>query len=80
MNGASHSWNIVKIKDFAYNLDVTFDMGQMIHKGIMRYDYFNFRTEDDPVRQINNRHIMPKCTAIQYNYVIKAGGFISSYD
>jgi len=80
VNGIAHSWNIVKIKDFEYNLDVTFDMGRVIHKGIMRYDYFNFRTVDDAERVVNNRHMMPRCTAIEYNYVIKAGGFVSSYD
>lgn len=80
VEGHGHSWNIVKLKDFEYNLDVTFDMGRMIHKGIMRYDYFNFRTEDDPKRQLFNSQIIPNCTAIQYNYVIKAGGFVSSYD
>lgn len=80
VEGQGHAWNIVKIKDFEYNLDVTFDMGRMVHKGVMRYDYFNFRTDDDPERHLNSSHIMPKCTAIQYNYVIKAGGFISSYE
>lgn len=80
VEGHGHAWNIVKIKDFEYNLDVTFDMGRMVHKGVMRYDYFNFRTGDDPERQLNGSHIMPKCTAIQYNYVIKAGGFVSSYE
>lgn len=80
VNGNNHSWNIVKIKDFAYNLDVTFDMGRMVHKGVMRYDYFNFRTIDDTERNFRNSHLMPKCMAIEYNYVIKAGGFVSSYN
>lgn len=80
VEGQGHAWNIVKIKDFEYNLDVTFDMGRMVHKGIMRYDYFNFRTEDDQERHLHSSHLIPKCTAIQYNYVIKAGGFVSSYD
>lgn len=80
VEGQDHAWNIVKIKGFEYNLDVTFDLGCMVHKGMMRYDYFNFRTEDDPKRILNNKDIMPKCTAIQYNYAIKAGGFVSSYE
>ena len=77
-NGHAHSWNIVKIKDFSYHVDVTFDMGRTIHKGFIRYDYFNFRDEDFNQREVANAHLMPKCSAIEYNYVIKAGGFVSS--
>lgn len=80
VDGQGHSWNMVRLKNFDYNLDVTFDMGLMVHKGVMRYDYFNFRTEDDPKRQLSKAYIIPKCTALEYNYVIKAGGFVSSYE
>lgn len=76
----NHVWNIVKMKNFEYNLDVALDMLCMAHQGVMRYDYFNFRAVDDPGRTWNGDHILPECTAIEYNYVIKAGGFVSSYD
>ena len=80
VDGHGHSWNMVKLEDFEYNLDVTFDMGLVVHKGFMRYDYFNFRNIDDPRRTLANKHTMPVCTAIKNNYVIRAGGFVSSYD
>lgn len=80
VNGKEHAWNIVKLKDFAYNLDVTFDMGMLIHKGSMRYNYFNFRDQDDSGRLKRNTTLMPACTAIEYNYVVKAGGFVSNFD
>ena len=78
VDGERHSWNIVKLKDFSYNLDVTFDMGKVSNNGHMRYDYFNFRDADDTRRVLDNEHRMPKCSAIEYNYVIKAGGFVSN--
>ena len=78
--GQGHAWNIVKIDDWAYNLDVTMDMGRVVHKGMLRYNYFNFRDEDiDSYRLINSDWI-PRCTAIGNNYVIKAAGYVSNYE
>jgi hypothetical protein len=77
-DGNGHAWNIVKIDDWSYNLDVTMDMGRVIHKGKMRYNYFNFRTKDIPDYIYDNEHILPECVAIQNNYIIKAAGFVSS--
>lgn len=37
-----HAWNIVKIKDFWYNLDITFD-NTISTKENIRYDYFNVK-------------------------------------
>ena len=79
-NGQGHAWNIVKIKDWAYNLDVTMDMGRVIHKGKMRYNYFNFRDSDMNTYKLDNAHIIPKCTAIENNYLVKAGGYVSSFE
>ena len=79
-DGHSHAWNIVKIDDFSYNLDVTMDMGRVVHKGMMRYNYFNFRDDDISDYKPSNAHILPECTAIRENYVIRAGGFVSNYD
>lgn len=79
-DGHPHAWNIVKLKDWSYNLDVTMDMGRVVHKGMSRYNYFNFRNVDIPNYIVDNAHTIPECTAIQYNYVIKAGGFVSSYE
>ena len=79
-DGHGHAWNIVKLDDWAYNLDVTMDLGRVIHKGMMRYNYFNFRDKDIAAYKPSNAHMLPKCTAIQNNYVIKAGGFVSNYE
>lgn len=78
--GEGHAWNIVKLDDWEYNLDVTMDMGRVIHKGFMRYNYFNFRDSDITNYEPDNYSMIPKCTAIGSNYMIKAGGFVSSYE
>lgn len=79
-DGEGHAWNIVKLDDWEYNLDVTMDMGRVIHKGFMRYNYFNFRDSDINNYEPDNNSMIPKCTAIGSNYMIKAGGFVSSYE
>ncbi len=78
--GERHAWNIVKIDNWAYNLDVTMDMGRVIHSGRMRYNYFNFTDTDIPKYKPDNPHLLPKCTAIGNNYMVKAGGFVSNYE
>lgn len=79
-DGHGHAWNIVKLEDWAYNLDVTMDMGRVIHQGMMRYNYFNFRDDDINSYKPDNAHMIPECTAIKNNYLVKAGGFVSSYE
>lgn len=78
--GNGHAWNIVKIDDWEYNLDVTMDMGRVVHKGFMRYNYFNFRDEDMSYYEPDNPSSVPKCTAIGNSYMVKAGGLVSSYE
>lgn len=79
-DGGGHAWNIVKLDDFSYHLDVTMDMGRVIHSGKMRYNYFNFRDGEIPSYSIDNAHIIPSCTAIHNNYLVRAGGFVSNYE
>lgn len=80
VDGGGHSWNIVKLHDFAYHLDVTFDLGRVVHKGFMRYEYFNLTTNEilSGKRTIENEHLFPKCTATGYNYYHVSGAFISN--
>ncbi len=79
-DGNEHAWNIVKINDWSYNLDVTMDMGRVVHPGMMRYNYFNFKDSDITNYDIDNPQMIPECKAIEYNYLIKAAGFVSNYE
>ena len=80
LDGIGHTWNIVKINDWAYNLDVTMDMERVVHSGMMRYNYFNFRDCDIQNYKVDNVQMIPECKAIEYNYLIKAAGFVSNYE
>lgn len=75
-----HAWNMVKIKGFEYNLDATMDLVLAKERGYMSYDFFNFRTIDDASRTLRNGYLLPECIAIEYNYVVYAGGFVSNFD
>jgi len=76
---ANHSWNIVKLDDCEYNLDVTMDLQLSKRKDRLRYDYFNFRDEDIEGYEAKNKDKIPTCTAIFNNYVIRSEGFVSNY-
>ena len=78
--GNGHSWNIVKIDGESYNLDVTMDMGRVIHPGYIRYDYFNFQTGEIPQYSIIKGFEIPNCKSTNSNYVIRAAGFVSNFD
>lgn len=73
----NHAWNIVRINDEAYHLDVTFDMGKTLHAGFPHYDYFNL---SDRVigRKLINQHLLPECSSMEDNYVEKNRGIVSS--
>lgn len=79
-DGTGHAWNMVKLNDWSYNLDVTMDMGRVVHPGMMRYNYFNFRDSDISNYKVDNAQMIPECKAIEYNYLIKAAGFVSNYE
>ena len=61
----NHAWNIVKVDDAAYHLDVTFDM--TIKDKLTRYDYFNLCDDD-----IRKDHVIvsnvPKCVTAGKDY------------
>jgi len=60
-----HAWNIVKLGDNSYHLDVTFDL--CLSDRINRYDYFNLSDDD-----IKRDHVIisdsPKCASLGSDY------------
>ena len=71
-----HCWNIVKIDDRPYHLDITFDIGACTPIDIA-YDYYNV-----PDSVIRKDHVfstsLPKCTERQAGYFEQAGLVFSS--
>lgn len=74
-----HAWNLVKVGNGSYHVDVTWDNmyeQQMEH---ISYDYFNVTTEDilkdhQPMGQL------PLCTDIGLNYFHCTKSFVSTFD
>ena len=73
-----HAWNIVKIGEESYHVDVTWD--NLFHNQIrhISYDYFNLTTEDI---SLDHRPLgkLPICNSTTFNYFYCTNSFISSY-
>ena len=64
----AHAWNIVKLEDVAYHMDVTWDIGKMSEsKNWICYDYFNV---SDKMIQIEHEmsEKLPSCRSLKLNY------------
>jgi transglutaminase/protease-like cytokinesis protein 3 len=68
--GELHSWNIVKIDNEAYQLDVTWDIN-LSSKDNFRYDYFNL-TDQEMLIDHNPSIKYPACKSNQSNYFYKS--------
>lgn len=68
-NGEPHSWNIVKIEDEAYQLDVTWDIN-LSTKENFRYDYFNLSDKEMWSDHYPNIKY-PICNSNKHNYFYK---------
>lgn len=65
-NGVAHAWNIVKIDNEYYHVDVTFDDPVPDTKGQILYTYFNLNDSE-----LSKDHIWEKtinCNGTKYNY------------
>ncbi len=73
-----HAWNLVKIGEESYHVDVTWDNlydGEVRH---ISYDYFNVTTKDilldhQPIVEL------PLCEATRLNYFYSTNSFVSTY-
>lgn len=68
--GELHAWNIVKIDNEAYQLDVTWDIN-LSSKDNFRYDYFNL-TDQEILIDHNPSIKYPACKSNQSNYFYKS--------
>lgn len=70
-DGEPHAWNIVKIADKPYHLDVTWNL-QDSEKGVLRHDYFNL-TDNEMGKDHEWNIAYPECDALDFNYFEKNG-------
>lgn len=77
--GSYHAWNLVKINNRSYHVDVTWD--NMYDKGVehISYDYFNLTT-DDILKDHRPFGTLPLCDAADLNYFAYTGSKVSSCD
>lgn len=74
-----HAWNMVKIGDESYHVDVTWDNLYDEDLRHISYDYFNLTTKDilldhEPMGEL------PICNATRLNYFYSTHSFISTYE
>ena len=77
-NDDLHAWNLVKIGNESYHVDVTWDNMYDENLRHISYDYFNVTTKD-----ISLDHQpfgkLPECTATRLNYFYSTKSFVSTY-
>lgn len=70
-NGGGHAWNIVKLGNEYYHLDVTWnDPVNWYYYGgdILSYDYFNITDEQMAKDHTWNKSLYPECNGVLYRY------------
>lgn len=73
-----HAWNLVKIGDEYYHLDITSNISLKEEEGIYAHNYFNVTTDEiKKTHNIKNEEIYPKAVNLTENYYIKNGYTLS---
>ena len=73
-----HAWNLVKIGNESYHVDVTWDNMYDEEFRHISYDYFNVTTKDI---MLDHQPFgkLPECTATRLNYFYSTKSFVSTY-
>ena len=84
--GEPHEWNYVKLGDYNYQIDVTWDdpsysdtNGEKAER--KSYDYFLVTTEEMEItHKMYEDQLVPECNGLEYNYYIYNGLYFPEYD
>lgn len=74
-----HAWNLVKIGDESYHVDVTWDNLYDTDIHHISYDYFNVTTKDILMDHQPLDVPLPFCESIRLNYFYCTKSFVSTY-
>ena len=84
--GESHVWNYVKLGDYNYQIDVTWDDSSYTddeggNAERKSYDYFLVTTEEMELTHIISKdQLVPECSGLEYNYYIYNNLYFPEYD
>lgn len=76
VKGNNHAWNIVKLDDKFYHIDLTYDDPYKEDKDILTYDYFLIPDEEISKDHLWDYRTTPICNTINYKYYKKGNGII----
>lgn len=74
-----HAWNLVKIGDESYHVDVTWDNMYDTEIHHISYDYFNVTTKDILKDHQPIGGPLPPCDSTRLNYFYSTKSFVSTY-
>lgn len=74
-----HAWNIVKIGEESYHVDVTWDNLYDTEIKHISYDYFNVTTEEILLDHQPMDNNLPLCNSTRLNYFYGTKSFVSTY-
>lgn len=82
LKNESHAWNLVKIDNNWYNLDLTSDKSiKSINNSYVIHSYFNITDEVIASTHVfDDKDILPKCSSNEKNYYIVKNKFINNSD
>lgn len=81
LNNESHAWNMVKLNDEWYNLDITSDKSIKDYNDVVIHSYFNITT--DKIKQshtIDEEEILPVASSTELQYFVALDKVITSAD
>lgn len=74
-----HAWNLVKIGNESYHVDVTWDNLYDTNIRHISYDYFNVATKDILLDHQPLEDNLPICNSTRLNYFYSTKSFVSTY-
>ena len=77
---ADHAWNIVKIRDRYYHMDVTWDTRKYNEFGEFSYAYFALTDEEISYDHNWNKTITPVCSYSDFSYYSKNGLYANNME